>query len=211
MLLGNKQTNEADAAEVTGLTKQKERAFISRISRKCCFEEVKMSVNLQIDWLVVTSESLGEAENKKVTENQDTGSPARPVSSHCAIGSMHTHTHTSIPEAQGCGEPWGCKWDPTRTPTVHSGTSSFSPASLTSGLQATNAGRQPHPGATDSQSPTSPVQSENSRPQGSTDSFLGVDPPDTKSLLEVPPLLNSAVLGTNPQHEFPWEQTSVQP
>lgn len=75
----------------------------------------------------------------------------------------------------------------------------------------TDAGKQPHLGATDAHGPHSRPQRESSLPQEGTDPFLGIDPPSTKSLLEVLPLLNNAILGTNPQHVFPWEQTSVQP
>ena len=63
----------------------------------------------------------------------------------------------------------------------------------------------------DAHGPQSRPQRESSLPQGDTDPFLGIDPPSTKSLLKVPPLLNSALMGTNPQREFPWEQTLVQP
>lgn len=75
----------------------------------------------------------------------------------------------------------------------------------------TDAGKQLQLGAMDAHGPQSRPQRESSLPQGGTDPLLGIESPSTKSLLKVPPLLNSALLGTNPQREFPWEQTLVQP
>lgn len=47
MFLANKPTNQADAAEVTGLIKQKRQPSSQELPEKCCFEESNLSVNLQ--------------------------------------------------------------------------------------------------------------------------------------------------------------------